>query len=121
MIIDSVFLNLSNYTIKKALSLCVHPHQCVCICLRWVVGHLQLQAVYACPIGKVLFSLFAKRPQAVSGGYLFPLSLGTLLYGQHTHATAHTQEHKLVEKNLHSLLQSRLSVQQHVNCLTTVT
>lgn len=39
----------------------------VCISEGWVVGHLQLQALYVCPNGKVLFSLFARRPQAVGG------------------------------------------------------
>lgn len=57
----------------------------VCVCVRWVVGHLQLQAVYVCPSGKVLFSLSSRGPQAVCGGYLFTLSQGTLFYCQCKH------------------------------------
>lgn len=81
-------------------------HVWVCVCVRWVVGHLQLQAVCVCPNGKVLFSLSSRGPQAVCGGYLFTLSLGTLLYGQYTHTHTHTQRHARAHRkspsNLHN-------------------
>lgn len=106
IIIDLIFfflLKLTNYTIKKAVFVCMYMIECVfaivCICEGWVVGHLQLQAVYVCPNGKVLFSLYARRPQAVGGGCLFTLSLGTLFYGQYNHAKTHRHSRIPAEKS----------------------
>lgn len=91
--------------------MCVCISVCVSVCVRWVVGHLQLQAVCVRPNGKVLFSLCSKGPRAVCGGYLFTLSLGTLLYGQYTHTHAHTEKistilcaiHQPVWQRIHNL------------------
>lgn len=88
LIVDNIFsLEIKLYYQKGFVSVCTCMIECVYVCVRvrWVVGHLQLQAVYVCPSGKVLFSLSSRGPQAVCGGYLFTLSQGTLFYCQCKH------------------------------------
>lgn len=89
MIVDNFFsLEMKLYYQKGFVSVCTCMIECVYVCVRvrWVVGHLQLQAVYVCPNGKVLFSLSSRGPQAVCGGYLFTLSQGTLLLPVQTYS-----------------------------------
>lgn len=117
VIIDFIFflLKLANYIIK---SLCV----VVCVWVRWVVGHLPLQAVCARPIGKVLFSLSSRGPQAMCGGYLFILTGNPPLQPLHLFICTHTQRRaKEPKKPTQSFSTIHHPVSQPVCCLTTWT
>ncbi len=65
---------------------------CVSVCVRWVVGHLQLQAVCVRPNGKVLFSLSSQGPRQCV------VDTSSLSHWEHssmanTHTHTHTQRH----------------------------